>query len=368
MRHVAKIHSPSRETIAIGQYMGEGLVIGLGRYKNKLYGTAVTLVKMLTKGLSSKEGDAFKHRVDTIMSLIPKDLSDEKRKSLQKALAPDQKDLQKALGQWQSVVNKIKAKIKSIYQGADQLKQQVLNSVIALSDPTRLEADENGVVSFDAITANMKAAVDKAKRFAAVLKQLRKLGLNNDTFMQLVNAGPEAALASAEAIAQAGQSGVDALNDQQAELDKYAKKAAKIARQQYIDNGMAMAEGMLKGLRDKRKELEKEMKSLAEAMVKTIKKQLGIHSPSRVFRKLGNYTGDGFVRGVTDMHKQAESAMTKLVRFTPKQIGNFAGTEQSYGPQSVSNRTVNYYAAPGQTLDSEEALFAALTRARSNGF
>lgn len=43
------------------------------------------------------------------------------------------------------------------------------------------------------------------------------------------------------------------------------------------------------------------------------KKLLGIHSPSRVFRQIGVFTGEGFVQGISAMESAAQSSMRDLV-------------------------------------------------------
>lgn len=55
-----------------------------------------------------------------------------------------------------------------------------------------------------------------------------------------------------------------------------------------------------------------EIKTFVGAMVAEFKKDLGIHSPSKVTGELGSYTGEGFVQGFTDWIPAAEKTANKL--------------------------------------------------------
>ena len=54
------------------------------------------------------------------------------------------------------------------------------------------------------------------------------------------------------------------------------------------------------------------IKTFINAMVDEFKKDLGIHSPSKVTGQLGSYTGEGFVEGFMDWIPEAEKAAGKL--------------------------------------------------------
>ena len=54
------------------------------------------------------------------------------------------------------------------------------------------------------------------------------------------------------------------------------------------------------------------IKTFVGAMVAEFKKDLGIHSPSKVTGELGSYTGEGFVQGFTDWIPAAEKTANKL--------------------------------------------------------
>jgi hypothetical protein len=151
-----------------------------------------------------------------------------------------------------------------------------------------------------------------------------------------------------------------------------ADKVGATASQVMYDNGIHMAEGLVKGLESQANAIEKQMLKIADSMVKAIKKALGIHSPSRVFARLGAFVGQGFSKGLLSESTGVMSAVEQSLLLNTGSVG--AGAEHRFGGRQRSRahlvdgrqltKTLNYYAAPARRIDSEEDLFAAANRAR----
>lgn len=62
--------------------------------------------------------------------------------------------------------------------------------------------------------------------------------------------------------------------------------------------GIKAAEGLVKGLTAEQSSIEKAMLAISKSMESSIKKALGIHSPSRVMMNLGHQTAEGYAIGV----------------------------------------------------------------------
>ena len=123
--------------------------------------------------------------------------------------------------------------------------------------------------------------------------------------------------------------------------------------------GESTNQGFADGIDGSMGKLTGAAKRAADHIVNVTKQVLGIHSPSRVMKELGQYTGEGFEIGVTDSMKSALSTLqqdldTSAVMLSnvqpfsvPVGFGNPAfvssnGRSVSYGDFSV---VVN--AAPG---------------------
>ena len=63
---------------------------------------------------------------------------------------------------------------------------------------------------------------------------------------------------------------------------------------------------------------------MASKLPTVVKKVLGIRSPSRVFAKIGWYTGEGFAIGIERSYRQVQSAMSGLYSLQP--AGALGGT------------------------------------------
>lgn len=100
--------------------------------------------------------------------------------------------------------------------------------------------------------------------------------------------------------------------------------------------GRDMIEGLWHGIKAKFDSVVARVKALASSLPKAVKKVLGIGSPSKVFRKLGAWTGEGFALGLESMNKAVELATLNLVSIPSMNamgVGDLAyeyGTTASY--------------------------------------
>ena len=100
--------------------------------------------------------------------------------------------------------------------------------------------------------------------------------------------------------------------------------------------GRDMIAGLWNGISAKFNSVIAKVKAMASRLPKAVKKVLGIGSPSKVFRQLGEWTGEGFALGIESMTKAVELASLDLVSIpsmTSMGMGDLAyeyGTTASY--------------------------------------
>lgn len=331
-----------------------------------LYDAGRLIIQGLIKGLESQY-DKVKQSLNELTAKIPKGAS----KGLKDRVDRDRAALLKLAAQWEAGSKRLEAardKLDKLREEASRYAQSVADKVIATGDVTKVKD-----TSFNGISSELKNAVEQAKRFADVLKRLKALGLNSESFDQIATAGPDAGLAAAEAIANAGASGVAEINALQKELEKYAGKAGATASSHMYDAGVRAAEGLVKGLEAQQDAIEAQMLRIADAMVKAIKKALDIHSPSRLFRKLGAFVGKGFGLGVEDERGRVERAANALASSATSGASRevtaaVSGGLSAAGSGQAVTKVLNYYAGSHNSLSSEEELFAAASRARMVGW
>lgn len=336
----------------------------LPKDKVLLYNAGVVIIKGLIKGLES-QFDNVKKSLTDLTGLIGKaKLS----KSVTAKVKADQAQLNKLLSSYEKLskqVDDAKKNLADLKAAKADYAASIAQKIVDDANVTNMEGGFKGIIE------QLTQARDQAKHFADVLAKLKKLGLNSEMFDQLAQAGPQAGMDAAEAILGAGKAGVDQVNQLEKEISSAADKVGATASQVMYDNGIHMAEGLVKGLESQADKIEKQMLKIADSMVKAIKKALGIHSPSRVAKKLGSYFGQGFSLGVVGEKSNIAQAVEDSLLVGPtsnstaRNIASAVGSALSSGSSTGGgSKTLNYYAAPGSSLGSEEDLFAAANRAR----
>ncbi|PHQ49478.1 hypothetical protein BLA24_25920 [Streptomyces cinnamoneus] len=334
-----------------------------------LYDAGRLIIQGLVKGLES-EFSSVKEALNELTEKIPNDAS----QGLKNRINADRTAMLKLAAQWDTGADRLKAardKLDKMREEAASYAQRVTDRIIDTGDVTKAKSS-----SFNGITSALQAAIDKAKRFATALKKLKDMGLGQTAMDQIASAGPDAGLAAAESIAAAGKNGIAEVNRLQAELAKYASQAGATASDAMYANGVHIAEGIVKGLQSQQAAIEKQMLQIADSMVAAIKKSLGIHSPSRVFAQLGSYVGQGFAQGIEGESGRVAKAVDAITaRPSSADYANAARSASAaiaggLGPTGGGGVTkvLNYYAAAGSSLSSQEELFAASHRARMVGW
>jgi phage-related protein len=336
----------------------------LPKDKVLLYNAGQVIIKGLIKGLESQYDNVKKSLGDLTAQIGKAKLS----KSVTATLNKDQAQLNKLLSSWKAIDSKLddaKKKLADLKAAKADYAASIAQKIVDAANVTNMEGGFKGIIE------QLQQSVAQAKHFGDVLAKLKKLGLNQTTFDQLAQAGPEAGMAAAEAILAAGQGGVKSVNDLEKQLQDAAAKVGKTASQVMYDNGIHMAEGLVKGLESQANAIEKQMLKIADSMVKAIKKALGIHSPSRVLKKIGAYVGKGFQLGLySEKSNIAQAVEDSLLvgttaNSTARNIASAVGSALGQGGAATSSsKVLHYYAAPGSSLGSEEDLFAAANRAR----
>lgn len=194
----------------------------------------------------------------------------------------------------------------------DQIKEQVREMGNVADESKGLGTTYTGIRN------QLRSAIDQTKRFTAYVNQLRKMKLNDTSLRQIIEAGPQAGMAAAKALVQSGQAGVNQIDKLQGQLTTAGNKLATSANDQFYAAGIRAAEGIVKGLEKEQAAIMKQMDKIADGMVKTIKKKLGIKSPSMVFGEIGENIARGLAGGI-DSHaalaQKSAQQMTSQVVF-----------------------------------------------------
>ncbi|MGW4411157.1 phage tail tape measure protein [Nonomuraea sp. NPDC004702] len=316
-------HSPSKEFEKIGKWTVEGLILGITKEEGNVKSTIEKMVEMVKTAFKSKP-DVADHLLDFI-KMGNKNLEDLalQREALVKRLAEAKEYAKKVAGdakEWASITG---LKTEDI-AGAGDLANELKSKAHAIND------------------------------FANNIKELARRGLNKATIQQIIDAGVEKGSTWAEMLVGSDGSEIKALNKAQAAVDKASKKLGKASADAMFDTGKKAGEGYLKGLQESLKALDKEMKKIVDALVKAIKKELKIKSPSQVMADIGQQTIDGLAVGMSDAASGAVAAMQDVAnQVISKAAGSLAsfgmvgGSQPGAAPMAMVNGKVGATAGTG---------------------
>lgn len=291
-KDVLGIASPSKEFEKIGKFVNDGFRKGLDGNKQQVYAAFNDLKKMLKDlSKSSKVSSEERKKAAAAYTTLTKQLNDEKSA------------IGRLADRYDVLTEKIKA-AKDAYSAAVKTRDDYRASI---TDQYGDMASATGDTTLADYKENLKKQIEDTKVFANTLQRLRALGLNDEMYKDLLATGTSA-LPFAEELLASGKTGVDEINKLGKDLDTVAGKLGKDASTALYQAGVDAAAGLVKGLEAQQKVLEKIMDRLASTMVNSIKKKLGIKSPSRVFMEIGDFSAKGLIKGLDEMSGSVEKA------------------------------------------------------------
>jgi hypothetical protein len=266
-------------------------------------------------------------RGQTASRRLMKSLNDE-RSSLGK-LSKDYEAVSKKLEDARGELDKLKSAqaelVKSTADAYSQLPDAdaLVNDALAEAEMTAAERAEAQRKQDE--QARKRAAIDQVaiykdalekqiaatKKYMDTLAKLRELGLDDTTYQKLLEKGT-AGQEFASQLLSKGKDGIAAINELDSQLGSAAMNIAKKAGQDLYDAGIKAAQGLVEGLKKDKNEVKKAMEEIADQLVNAIRRKLKIKSPSQVFAKIGQFTGQGLVDGLGAASKDVQDAAGAL--------------------------------------------------------
>lgn len=224
------------------------------------------------------------------------------------------RDLTRLAVQREAIASRLAAastKLQDAIKLRDDYAQSVADSARTFASIIT-QADEGKALSAGDVVKQLQAKIAAITTFRANLDRLRAAGLSDVALKQLVDAGVEAGAATAQALATGGQEAIQQVNNLTTALGTQADALGEQAARQFYGAGAAAAQGLVAGLQAHEAAIEAEMKRIADAMTKQIKKSLGIKSPSTVMASLGEYIGAGLARGIDSSRVMVQRATDRM--------------------------------------------------------
>ena len=317
-----KIKSPSKVMEELGKYVTEGFYKGLTGFEDAPVHRVIEAVnnmkEELKKAIDEADADikSYKDKVNELSkkkkksSKDKKDLaaakndlkaaedvkkkSEEAMKQLDGALKAQQDQLMKVSDQYDIVIEKVKNAASALANAEKEMADAQKNYTDQFNKLPDFAEDGDVVGTY---VADIQKQIDATMKFAESIAYLRNMGLDNVTYKKLLEKGVDAQ-PFIDALIQSGQAGIDQINELDSELEDVASALGTTAAKEMYQNGVDMARGLLEGLQAQEAQLKAEMEKLGQTIVDTIKKELGIKSPSRVFAEVGGYSMLGLMNGM----------------------------------------------------------------------
>jgi hypothetical protein len=223
------------------------------------------------------------------------------------------------------LLDKANQKLVDAISLRDQYNEQVSSSVKSFGSLLSAQAQTiNGVeqaLTAADITSNLSDRLEKIRAFQNNLRVLLAQGLSNDAYKQLVDAGVEQGGAYADALVKGGTGSVQEVNDLTNKINDAAKSLGGQASDRLYQAGVNAAQGLVDGLTSLGAQLDSASARLGESIAASLKKSLGINSPSRVAIGLMGYWGDGLEDGLDNQHSkviQASNRLSDQIRVSPE--------------------------------------------------
>lgn len=310
---VLGIESPSKEFEKIGNYVNDGFRKGLDGNKDQVWKSFNDLKAML-KDLTTSSTASAKERAAArkAYSELTKNLDDERNKLAHLAV---QYDILTAR------IERANEKLNNAIKTRDDYNKQIRDQYSDMPSAT-------GETNLQDYLDDLRKQIENTNVFANALQRLRNLGLNDETYQDLLAQGPDA-LPFVQELLEGGRARVNELNTLSKSLDRAGASLGKSASTELYQAAVDSAKGFVKGLEKERANIEKQMDKIADAMVRAIKKKLGIKSPSRVFAELGGFSAKGLAEGLR--------GSTSLIEKSARGMGEVAIDSLQKSLSSMSN-------------------------------
>jgi hypothetical protein len=333
------INSPSKVFISIGKSVNEGFLKGLESGDKKKVDAAFNSLKQQVKDAmasSAKQIETLEARLKRLTKARHKDADAIARTRKELAQAKKEHnaevavydDLNKKFKAQHAALDVLAGKYTKVTTALQKAEDTLANAKKTRDDYNKQIHDQydtlpkigadTTVASFE---GDLTKQIEKTKEFMNALQRLRKLGLSDVMYKELLADGIDALPFANELLAQ-GKAGVAHANDLGKQLDTVSTSLGKNASTQLYQAGVDAADGLVKGLKKQQKAIQHQMNEIANGMVKAIKKALGIKSPSTVFAEIGGFSAQGLVNGLGEMSDIVGSSAADLGHKAIKSLGH----------------------------------------------
>lgn len=308
------IASPSKVFKALGRFVVQGFALGITGSQSQIKSAMTSMANKVVDAYNTIVTKQVLVKAGTKTSAaVYKTVSNRLISAAESSAA--QKLIKKGNGQLLDLAKKRDAIAKQLTDAKKALADKVKESATYQAGFKDKIIDSVNTVqtsSVGELVSSLKTRLAQSKLLTATLGRLKKLGLDKTTYAQLAEGGLDS-IPIAQALLQGGKGAVSQVGSLQKQLGSAAGGLASSTAKQLYGAGINAAQGLVDGLKSKETAIEKQMSKIAKTLVRSIKRALGIKSPSRVLRDVGINTGDGLLVGLREMQPAIDSQMARMV-------------------------------------------------------
>lgn len=206
-------------------------------------------------------------------------------------------DIAEARARVATLIDDANAKVEQAIQMRDSFKDQIADSIKSFGSLLEAQAQTiNGIqqqLTSNDIIVSMQERLAKIKKFQENLRLLLSLGISQDVYRQLVEAGVEGGSAYADALVAGGPGAIGTVNQLVSDIGKTADEVGLQASDRLYQAGVDSAQAWLDGLKSIESNLAAQAEILGRAIGDAIQRGLGTIALPSIPSSTGPSSGGG---------------------------------------------------------------------------
>ena len=307
-------HSPSKEAEKIGKYVVQGFIKGLDGGRQDVDDSFKRFKDMIQAQFEATKADIEdqESKLDELRKNPAKNAEEIKkveaalkqsielhkraadaRKVFNKDLKDEQKELRGLADQHDVLTQKLLDAKDKLKQAIDEKNKFEADTTAAFSQAPDITKDTT-LTDYEKSLSDADAANEK---FLQSLNILRGMGLQDTAYQRLLDKGTGIQPFIDSLIAE-GPAAVTEINRLTNEVANSAAAIGATAATELKQVGVNMAQATVTGLESQISTLEEAMRKIARKMIRALKKELKIKSPSRAMMEIGKLSNEGLALGL----------------------------------------------------------------------
>lgn len=224
-------------------------------------------------------------------------------------------------------------RLQELYEEYGRLRIQTAESLRSELDLSAGIAPD-GTATFDSVASQVSGLASRMKTFAGLLKKLVTAGFPPALVQEVAALGTVEGITVANALLSGTRAQQQDLISDFNSIQSASLAAGTVLAEQMYRSGIEAQKGLIAGLEANQEALLKAARKIAKTITDEIKRELGIRSPSTVFKQLGEFIVEGLALGIEGGTARVADAMGGLV--DPNALNNINAPISTLASQGVA--------------------------------